>query len=26
VGVGVVSGDSARFGRARLWIAVVYTD
>ena len=26
VGVGVVSGDSARFGKARLWIAVVYTD
>ena len=26
VGVGVVPGDSARFGKARLWIAVVYTD
>ncbi len=26
VGVGVASGDSARFGKARLWIAVVYTD
>lgn len=26
VGVGVVSGDSARYGKARLWIAVVYTD
>lgn len=26
VGVGVVSADSARFGKARLWIAVIYTD
>jgi uncharacterized protein YkwD len=26
VGVGVASGDSARFGAQRLWIAVVYTD
>jgi uncharacterized protein YkwD len=26
VGVGVVSGDSARYGRARQWIAVIYTD
>jgi uncharacterized protein YkwD len=26
VGVGVVSGDSARYGKARLWIAVIYTD
>jgi hypothetical protein len=26
VGVGVAPGDSARFGKARLWIAVVYTD
>lgn len=26
VGVGVVVRDSARFGRERLWIAVVYTD
>ena len=26
VGVGLASGDSARFGKGRLWIAVVYTD
>jgi uncharacterized protein YkwD len=26
VGVGIASGDSARFGAQRLWIAVVYTD
>ncbi len=26
VGVGVASGDSARFGKGRLWIAVLYTD
>jgi uncharacterized protein YkwD len=26
VGVGVASGDSARFGKGRVWIAVVYTD
>jgi hypothetical protein len=26
VGVGVVSGDSRRFGAGRYWIAVVYTD
>jgi len=26
VGVGVASGDSRRFGKGRLWIAVVYTD
>ena len=26
VGVGVAAGDSARFGKARLWIAIVYTD
>ena len=26
VGVGVVTGDSARYGKARLWIAVIYTD
>jgi uncharacterized protein YkwD len=26
VGVGVVPGDSARYGKARLWIAVIYTD
>jgi uncharacterized protein YkwD len=26
VGVGLVSGDSRRFGRGRLWITVVYTD
>jgi uncharacterized protein YkwD len=26
VGVGVATGDSARFGAGRLWIAVVYTD
>lgn len=26
VGVGVVTGDSARYGKARLWIAAVYTD
>lgn len=26
VGVGVVAGDSARYGKARLWIAVIYTD
>jgi uncharacterized protein YkwD len=26
VGVGVVVGDSARYGAGRLWIAVVYTD
>ena len=26
VGVGVVAGDSARYGTARLWIAVLYTD
>jgi uncharacterized protein YkwD len=26
VGVGVAAGDSRRFGKGRLWIAVVYTD
>jgi uncharacterized protein YkwD len=26
VGVGVASGDSARFGKGRSWIAVIYTD
>ncbi|HEX9241774.1 MAG TPA: CAP domain-containing protein [Anaeromyxobacter sp.] len=26
VGVGLVSGDSARFGKGRIWIAVIYTD
>ena len=26
VGVGISSGDSVRFGKGRLWIAVVYTD
>lgn len=26
VGVGVASGDSKRFGKGRMWIAVVYTD
>lgn len=26
VGVGVARGDSARYGKARLWIAVLYTD
>jgi uncharacterized protein YkwD len=26
VGVGLASGDSARFGKGRIWIAVVYTD
>jgi uncharacterized protein YkwD len=26
VGVGVAAGDSARFGKGRVWIAVVYTD
>ncbi len=26
VGVGIASGESRRFGRGRLWIAVVYTD
>jgi uncharacterized protein YkwD len=26
VGVGVASGDSRRFGKGRMWIAVVYTD
>jgi uncharacterized protein YkwD len=26
VGVGVAAGDSRRFGRGRIWIAVIYTD